>query len=242
MSQLTPEDEQQYLDQVKALADIAVDTPEHSRAMNYVTTVRNRFAQQPDVYSQFMRILPSRNKEHNVDEVIEEIKKLFVDHSDLLMDFLQFLPEDVQEKARERFERSINGVPDRTIEEANAEPTTSTVMEETESVCERIHVSSHPVIAHKVNRLRDANTKPSDYRRLIKEVSFQIVCDATANDTDLLDERVSVFAIDRSGLSMADAMLEIVPHANLHFLGKCLDQCAYKLLTDMCLMSRCRCS
>ncbi len=115
-------------------------------------------------------------------------------------------------------------------------------MEETGDVCDRLHVSSHPVITNKIARLRDSNTKPSHYRRLLKEIALHLSHDATANDTDLLDERVSVFAIDRSGLSMADAMLEIVPHANLHFLGKCLDQCAYKLLTDMCLMSRCRCS
>ncbi len=95
-------------------------------------------------------------------------------------------------------------------------------MEETGNVCERLHVASHPVIAHKVNLLRDANTKPSDYRRLIKEIALHLGHEATVNDTGLLDERVSVFAVDRSGLSMADAMLEIVPHANLHFLGKFL--------------------
>ena len=36
------------------------------------------------------------------------------------------------------------------------------------------HVSSHPLIGHKMTVLRDANTHPSDFRRVLKEITFYL--------------------------------------------------------------------
>ncbi len=195
-------------------------------AVEYVSKVRDICGNL--IFRDFLKLLSTYNEgKIGLKAVINQIALLFVDHSDLRKDFVYFLPDGVQDQARAHLECCIRETesPKRSNQELEALPhaeLSSALMEETESVCERIHVSSHPVIAHKVNRLRDANTKPSEYRRLLKDVTLRIGHDATATLTNLEGKRVSVFAIDRSGLSMADVMLEIVPHANLHFLGKYL--------------------
>jgi len=34
----------------------------------------------------------------------------------------------------------------------------------------RVHISSHPVMAHKMTALRDKNTQPPEFYRLVKEI------------------------------------------------------------------------
>lgn len=36
------------------------------------------------------------------------------------------------------------------------------------------NVSSHPLIGHKMTVLRDATTSPSDFRRVLKEITFYL--------------------------------------------------------------------
>ena len=42
-----------------------------------------------------------------------------------------------------------------------------------------VHVADHPLIAHKMSFLRDANTEPHEFRRILKEITFFIGVDAT---------------------------------------------------------------
>src|SRR5437868_11649085 len=44
-----------------------------------------------------------------------------------------------------------------------------------------VHISTHPVVAHKVMALRDKNTPPSVFYRLVKEIGMLLAYEATAS-------------------------------------------------------------
>ena len=77
--------------------------PEFDHAISYVTTIKRRFASEPRTYQQFLEILHTYQKEQRgIREVLEQVSSLFADHPDLLKEFTYFLPEAVQEQAKER--------------------------------------------------------------------------------------------------------------------------------------------
>lgn len=65
---------------------------------------QNRFAQQPDIYKQFLEILQTYQRESKpIQDVYAQVTRLFETAPDLLEDFKQFLPESAaQSKAAAR--------------------------------------------------------------------------------------------------------------------------------------------
>src|SRR5689334_12116861 len=61
----------------------------------------------------------------------------------------------------------MQGVPQPTREEALKLP--------------RVHISTHPVMAHKLTALRDKNTQPPEFYRLVKEIGALLAYEATAS-------------------------------------------------------------
>src|SRR5947209_16787476 len=53
----------------------------------------------------------------------------------------------------------------------------------------RVHISTHPVMAHKMTELRDKNTQPPEFYRLVKEIGALLAYEATTN-LALEDERI----------------------------------------------------
>src|SRR5436305_7120173 len=45
----------------------------------------------------------------------------------------------------------------------------------------RVHISSHPVMKHKMTALRDKNTQPPEFYQLVKEIGALLAYEATAN-------------------------------------------------------------
>lgn len=94
----------------------ALPTPSHApqhpavefdHAISYVTTIKKRFANDPGTYHQFLEILHTYQKEQRgIKEVLEQVAHLFQDHPDLLKEFTFFLPDAVQEQAKERLHRA----------------------------------------------------------------------------------------------------------------------------------------
>ena len=79
---------------------------QQQHAITYVTTIRNRFASEPDIYRSFLKILHTYQREQKgIKDVREQVSSLFADHPDLLMEFTYFLPDAVQEQAKERLQR-----------------------------------------------------------------------------------------------------------------------------------------
>jgi uracil phosphoribosyltransferase len=97
-----------------------------------------------------------------------------------------------------------------------------------------VHVSKHPLIQHKVARLRDERTEPPEFRRLVGELSQLLFVEATGDlelqsvtvrtpladcPSNLLKDRVGIVPILRAGLGMAEAMLGELPEAIIWHLG-----------------------
>jgi paired amphipathic helix protein Sin3a len=82
-------------------------TIEFDHAILYVTNIKKRFANQPRIYHTFLEILHTYQKEQRgIKEVLEQVSSLFADHPDLLREFTFFLPDAVQEQAKERLSRA----------------------------------------------------------------------------------------------------------------------------------------
>ena len=62
---------------------------------------------EPETYKQFLEILHTYQKEQRgIKDVLEQVSALFADHPDLLKEFTYFLPDAVQEQAKERLNRA----------------------------------------------------------------------------------------------------------------------------------------
>ncbi len=98
----------------------------------------------------------------------------------------------------------------------------------------RVHLSSHPVMAHKMTALRDRNTQPPEFYRLVKEIGALLAYEATAAlaldacviDTPLsptqgyrLAGGIGVTPILRAGLGLAEGFREVIPDAQIWHLG-----------------------
>jgi len=96
------------------------------------------------------------------------------------------------------------------------------------------HVVSHPVAEDALAVLRAKDTGPADFRRLARRASLVLVAEAT-RDLPLVEtevesplettgarrtgQRVVVVPVLRAGLGMLDAFLELVPSAEVGYLG-----------------------
>ena len=102
-----------------------------------------------------------------------------------------------------------------------------------------LHVSSHPAILHKLALLRDVTTEPKKFRELVREISWLVGYEALADarletvrvrtpfeETDgaRLADRIGLIPILRAGLGMVDAMLELMPTAEVWHLGLFRDE------------------
>lgn len=67
---------------------------EFKHAVNYVKKIKQRFANEPEIYSSFLEILHTYQREHSsVQKVYSQISRLFKNQPDLLAEFSEFLPD-----------------------------------------------------------------------------------------------------------------------------------------------------
>lgn len=85
----------------------ATNPVEFDHAIHYVTTIKQRFADEPETYKEFLAILHTYQKEQrSIRQVLDQVSYLFRDHPDLLRKFTFFLPDAVQDQAKERLDRA----------------------------------------------------------------------------------------------------------------------------------------
>src|SRR5438093_8504078 len=109
-----------------------------------------------------------------------------------------------------------------------------------------VHISAHPLIQHKLARLRATDTKPPEFRDLVAmiarvlffeathDVSLRPVAVATPLTTTTcqeIGERIGLVPVLRAGLGMADAMLQALPEASVWHLGLFRDHATLKPVT-----------
>jgi uracil phosphoribosyltransferase len=102
-----------------------------------------------------------------------------------------------------------------------------------------LHVSTHPAVQHKLAILRDEETEPKTFRGVVRELSWLLGYEALRDvrlhplkvrtpieETDAaeLGERIGLIPILRAGLGMVDAMLELMPTAQVWHLGLFRDE------------------
>ena len=98
----------------------------------------------------------------------------------------------------------------------------------------RVHISSHPVMKHKLSAMRDKRTPPPEFYRLVKEIGALLAYEATADlalqpyeiETPLqpmMSERlaggIGVTPILRAGLGLAEGFREVIPDVQVWHLG-----------------------
>jgi uracil phosphoribosyltransferase len=99
--------------------------------------------------------------------------------------------------------------------------------------------SPHPLVAHKLSRLRDRNTEPKKFRELIREISALMAYEATADlqvdprtvETPLetmqgaeLTEKLGLVPILRAGLGMVEGVWGLMPSAEVWHIGLYRDE------------------
>ena len=98
-----------------------------------------------------------------------------------------------------------------------------------------IHVSTHPLVQHKLTKLRDKATSSANFRRLLREIGLLLGYDATRDlplvqsrietplapmDAPLLEgKKLVVVPILRAGLGLAEGIIDLVPLARMGHVG-----------------------
>lgn len=97
-----------------------------------------------------------------------------------------------------------------------------------------VYTSQHPLVLHKLTLLRDRATGPKKFRQLIRELTWLLAYEALkdlgirpltvqtpmgrAEGSDLAED-VGLMPILRAGIGMVDALLEMIPTAQVRHVG-----------------------
>jgi uracil phosphoribosyltransferase len=99
--------------------------------------------------------------------------------------------------------------------------------------------STHPLVRHKLTRLRDERTEPKKFRELVRELSALLTYEATADlatdpvhirtpmaetDGENLQEKIGLIPILRAGLGMVEGVWELMPSAEVWHIGMFRDE------------------
>ncbi len=99
--------------------------------------------------------------------------------------------------------------------------------------------SQHPLVMHKLTKLRDRKTEPKKFRELIREISALLTYEATSDllltptliETPLeqikgasLQHKIGLVPILRAGLGMTEGVWELMPSAEVWHIGLFRDE------------------
>jgi uracil phosphoribosyltransferase len=102
-----------------------------------------------------------------------------------------------------------------------------------------VYASTHPLVAHKLTRLRDQRTDPKKFRELIREIGALLAYEATrdlsmverAVQTPLeltsgleLKDAIGLVPILRAGLGMVEGVWGLMPNAEVWHIGLYRDE------------------
>ena len=102
-----------------------------------------------------------------------------------------------------------------------------------------VFASTHPLVQHKLSRLRDKKTEPKKFRELVREIAALLAYEATADlavmprdfETPLahmtgaeLQEKIGLVPILRAGLGLVEGFWELMPSAEVWHIGLYRDE------------------
>jgi uracil phosphoribosyltransferase len=97
-----------------------------------------------------------------------------------------------------------------------------------------VYPSPHPLVAHKLAKLRSTATEPKKFRELIREISIMLAYEATADlatktievttpmgatHGQQLTQNIGLVPILRAGLGMVEGIWEMMPGAEVWHIG-----------------------
>jgi len=99
---------------------------------------------------------------------------------------------------------------------------------------ENVFISNHPLVKHKLTRLRDKDTEPKKFRELIREIAGLLAYEATqdlaitprevvtpmgtAHGAEL-EDKIGLVPILRAGLGMVEGVWELMPSSEVWHIG-----------------------
>lgn len=99
---------------------------------------------------------------------------------------------------------------------------------------------THPLIKHKISRLRDKNTGTNEFRKLVEEIAmlegFEALKDLPLEDVEIetpiekcmtpmiAGRKLAIVPILRAGLGMVEGLLSLVPSAKVGHIGLYRDE------------------
>lgn len=110
--------------------------------------------------------------------------------------------------------------------------------------CENVHVMNHPLIRHKISRLRDETTGTNEFRSLVEEIAmlmgYEALSDLPTKDIEvktpietcqtpvLAGRKLAVVPILRAGLGMVSGITALVPTAKIGHIGMYRDEVTHE--------------
>ncbi len=105
---------------------------------------------------------------------------------------------------------------------------------------DNVTILNHPLIKHKISRLRDKNTGTNEFRNLIEEIAmlmgYEALRDLETVDVEietpiekcmapvLAGRKLAVVPILRAGLGMVNGILALTPSAKVGHIGLCRNE------------------
>ncbi len=99
----------------------------------------------------------------------------------------------------------------------------------------KLHIIDHPMIQHKLTRIRDINTGAKDFRDLLKEIAMLMGYEVTRDlplteieiETPMMrtkayeisGKKLAIVPILRAGLGLVDGLLNLLPVAKVGHIG-----------------------
>ena len=99
---------------------------------------------------------------------------------------------------------------------------------------------THPLIKHKISRLRDKNTGTNEFRKLVEEIAmlegFEALKDLPLEDVEvetpietcmtpmIAGRKLAIVPILRAGLGMVEGLISLVPSAKIGHIGLYRDE------------------
>ena len=86
-----------------------------------------------------------------------------------------------------------------------------------------VYIMNHPLIQHKITRLRDKHTGTSEFRKIVEEIAilmgYEALRDLPLEDVEISGRKLAVVPVLRAGLGMVNGITTLVPTAKIGHIG-----------------------
>ncbi len=115
---------------------------------------------------------------------------------------------------------------------------------------EKLHIVNHPMVQHKLTKIRDINTGTKDFRHLLTEIAtlmgYEVTRDMPLSEVEvetpmkrmkayeISGKKLTIVPILRAGLGMTEGLLTLMPVAKVGHIGLYRDHDTHKPVFYYC--------